>query len=179
MAQLFNVNHFIVSQARPYLVPFLQSSMHSPDLRRRTTGWLSRLARAALVHATLLVQHHAREIARLGYLPVLARRLFLDEALPTGGSILLVPRVPLRDYLGLLDSPTKESLQYWIRRGEQCVWPAVAALKIRCSVELALNDAYTATRGEPDEPMRKGSGGDGPLPPPPMAGPVSVSPRHR
>ncbi len=157
VAQLFNVNHFIVSQARPYMVPFLQSSMHTPDMRWRTTGWLSRLTRAAPVHAGLLMlRHHTREMARQGYLPVLARRLFLDEALPAA-SILLVPRVPLRDYLSLLDSPTKASLQYWIRRGEQCVWPAVAALKIRCSVELALNDAYASTQhNEPDELRTRG-----------------------
>ncbi|KAH8789928.1 hypothetical protein F5882DRAFT_103215 [Hyaloscypha sp. PMI_1271] len=31
IAELFNVNHFIVSQARPYLVPFLLSDMQGPS----------------------------------------------------------------------------------------------------------------------------------------------------
>ena len=48
---LFNVNHYIVSQARPYLVPFLQSDMHGPaaaaggrhDPLATTRAWLTRM----------------------------------------------------------------------------------------------------------------------------------------
>ena len=41
-AELFNVNHYIVSQARPYLAPFLQSDMHGPSIMEKR-GTISRM----------------------------------------------------------------------------------------------------------------------------------------
>ncbi|KIH94930.1 TAG lipase [Sporothrix brasiliensis 5110] len=140
LAQLFNVNHFIVSQARPYLVPFLEPSMHSPAMRGFAMGTLAR-ANAFVVHHTgRFVRHRLDQMVRLGWLPFALRRLLLDEQIPSG-HLVLVPTVPLHDYVRLLDSPSAETLHYWIHKGEKAVWPAVAALKIRCSVELALEQA--------------------------------------
>ncbi|CAK7566955.1 MAG: triacylglycerol lipase [Sporothrix epigloea] len=140
LAQLFNVNHFIVSHARPYLVPFLKSSMHSPAMRGFAMGTLARTNAFVLHHLSHFVRHRLDQMVRLGWLPLALRRLLLDEQIP-GGHLLLVPTVPLVDYVRLLDSPSSETLHYWIQKGEKAVWPAVAALKIRCSVELALEQA--------------------------------------
>ncbi|CAK7242852.1 MAG: triacylglycerol lipase [Sporothrix thermara] len=140
LAQLFNVNHFIVSQARPYLVPFLEPSMHSPAMRGFAMGTLARANAFVLHHTGHFVRHRLDQMVRLGWLPLALRRLLLDEQIP-GGHLVLVPTVPLVDYVRLLDSPSSETLQYWIQKGEKAVWPAVAALKIRCSIELALEQA--------------------------------------
>ncbi|CAK7262784.1 triacylglycerol lipase [Sporothrix epigloea] len=140
LAQLFNVNHFIVSQARPYLLPFLEPSMHSPAMRGFAMGTLARTNAFVLHHLSHFVRHRLFQMVRLGWLPLALRRLLLDEQIP-GGHLLLVPTVPLVDYVRLLDSPSPETLHYWIQKGEKAVWPAVAALKIRCSVELALEQA--------------------------------------
>ncbi|KAL1893753.1 triacylglycerol lipase [Sporothrix stenoceras] len=140
LSQLFNVNHFIVSQARPYLVPFLEPSMHSPTMRGFAMGTLARANAFVLHHTGHLVRHRLDQMVRLGWLPLALRRLLLDEQIP-GGHLVLVPTVPLKDYVRLLDSPSPETLRYWIQKGEKAVWPAVAALKIRCSVELALEQA--------------------------------------
>ncbi len=45
-----------------------------------------------------------------------------------------------------MEVPTKETLEYWILKGERSVWPAVAALKIRCAVETELDRAYQVAR---------------------------------
>ncbi|CAK7201132.1 triacylglycerol lipase [Sporothrix eucalyptigena] len=140
LAQLFNVNHFIVSQARPYLVPFLEPSMHSPAMRGFAMGTIARVNAFLLLHTGHFVRHRLDQMVRLGWLPLALRRLLLDEQIP-GGHLVLVPTVPFIDYVRLLDSPSTETLRYWIQKGEKAVWPAVAALKIRCSVELALEQA--------------------------------------
>ena len=134
------MNHFIVSQARPQFIPFLQPSMHTPLMRGRIMDSLSEWKLAFLRSTGTAIRHRLELAARLGWLPAWFCRLFLDERTPSG-NMILVPQVPLREYVRLLDSPTRESLRYWIHKGEKCVWPAVAALKVRCSVELALNDA--------------------------------------
>src|SRR3569833_1612293 len=104
ISQLFNVNHFVVSQARPFLVPQLRASIQAP---RRPCRWplVGRLG-AARSLAAQEHRHHARsrhqQAAVLGVLPVAARRLMLNESLPSD-SLLLVPDLPLRAAWRLLD----------------------------------------------------------------------------
>ncbi|KAI0482601.1 acyl transferase/acyl hydrolase/lysophospholipase [Xylariaceae sp. FL0804] len=144
IAQLFNVNHFIVSQARPYLIPFLQSDMHGPSLftarhkRAQITGHLFRIV-------GLELRHRLRQLDTLGLLPMNIRRFLVDEEVP-GANMMLVPAVTAGDFVRLLETPTRETLDYWILRGERSVWPAVCALKVRCMVEYDIERAYQRAR---------------------------------
>lgn len=150
IAELFNVNHFIVSQARPYLVPFLQSDMHGPSpvhaRRGRTslTGGLLRLF-------TMEIHHRLQQLDSLGFLPLSIRRFLVDEHIPAA-SVTLVPELSAGDFIRLLERPTQASLDYWMLRGERSVWPAVGALKVRCAVETELDRGYQLVR------RRKASG---------------------
>ncbi|KAI0460059.1 hypothetical protein F5B21DRAFT_128702 [Xylaria acuta] len=144
ISQLFNVNHFIVSQARPYLIPFLESDMHGPSLytarhkRAQMTGHLVRIV-------GLEVRHRMRQLDTLGLLPASIRRFLVDEEVH-GASMVLVPTVTASDFIRLLETPTRETLDYWILRGERSVWPAVCALKIRCMVEYEIETTYQRAR---------------------------------
>jgi TAG lipase/lysophosphatidylethanolamine acyltransferase len=144
LAELFNVNHFIVSQARPYLIPFLQSDMHGPALvetRSKTTQLSVYLARMV----GLEIRHRLRQLDTLRLLPASIRRFLVDEQIPAA-SMTLVPEVSGTDFVRLLETPTKETLKYWILKGERSVWPAVAALRIRCAVENELDRSYQVVR---------------------------------
>ncbi|KAI1160254.1 acyl transferase/acyl hydrolase/lysophospholipase [Nemania serpens] len=144
ISQLFNVNHFIVSQARPYLIPFLESDMHGPSLytarhkRAQLTGHLFRIV-------GLEMRHRMRQLDTLGLLPASIRRFLVDEEVH-GASMVLVPTVTASDFVRLLETPTRETLDYWILRGERSVWPAVCALKVRCMVEYEIETAYQRAR---------------------------------
>lgn len=144
IAQLFNVNHFIVSQARPYLIPFLESDMHGPSLftarhkRNQAAGHIIRMA-------GLEIRHRLRQLDTLRLLPASIRRFLVDEEVPSA-SMTLVPKVTAGDFFRLLETPTRETLDYWILRGERSVWPAVCALKIRCAVEYEIERSYQRAR---------------------------------
>ena len=144
IAELFNVNHFIVSQARPYLIPFLQSDMHGPSL-------LETRSRAAQASAFLVrmvgleLRHRLRQLDTLRLLPAGIRRFLVDEQVPAA-SMTLVPELGAGDFVRLLETPTQSTLDYWILRGERSVWPAVAALRIRCAVENELDRSYQVVR---------------------------------
>ncbi|KAH6853692.1 acyl transferase/acyl hydrolase/lysophospholipase [Chaetomium sp. MPI-CAGE-AT-0009] len=145
---LFNVNHYIVSQARPYLVPFLQSDMHGPSARLFAGGgfgFLAGLRSLSMRMVGLEARHRLRQLDRLHLLPPSIRRFLVDEHLP-GPSVTLVPRLALRDFARLMETPTRETLEYWILRGERSVWPAVAALHVRCAIEMELDRAYQDVR---------------------------------
>ncbi|KAK0745976.1 putative patatin-like serine hydrolase [Schizothecium vesticola] len=140
-AALFNVNHFIISQARPYLLPFLQSDMHGPSA---TTDGSATLALALRTLASEL-RHRIAQLDALGLLPARIRRFLVDERVP-GPSVTLVPDVTARDFVRLLEVPTPRGLEHWIGKGERSVWPAVAALRVRCVVEMELERTYQAAR---------------------------------
>ena len=78
-------------------------------------------------------------------LPTSIRRLLIDESVP-GPSLTLLPELAPSHFLKLLDTPTKETLDYWILHGERSVWPAVSALKVRCAVEVELDRCYQLVR---------------------------------
>lgn len=144
VAELLNVNHYIVSQARPYLIPFLQSDMHGPSLletRSRTTQITSFLVRMV----GLEVRHRLRQLDTLRLLPVSIRRFLVDERV-LGASLTLVPQVSLEDFSRLLEQPTRQTLDYWILKGERSVYQAVTALRVRCAIENELDRSYQVVR---------------------------------
>lgn len=161
IAELFNVNHFIVSQARPYLAPFLRSDLHHPNASHH--GRRYALTMPLLRLLVMEIQHRLYQLNELGVLPPSIRRFLLDENIP-GPSLTLVPELTLGDFFRLLENPTKDALDYWIRRGERSVWPAVGALKVRCAVEVELDRGYQLVRrrrksgkGERGSPLEGGN----------------------
>ena len=129
IAELFNVNHFIVSQARPYLVPFLKSDMHGPS-PIYTRGGRTSLTGGILRLITMEIHHRLQQLDSLQLLPLSIRRFLVDEHIPAA-SVTLVPELSASDFVRLLETPTQRSLDYWILRGEKSVWPAVGAIKVR------------------------------------------------
>ena len=91
------------------------------------------------------VYHRLSQLDALGMLPTSIRRLLIDESIP-GPSLTLVPDLSPTDFFKLLETPTKESLEYWILHGERSVWPAVSSLKVRCAIEVELDRCYQLVR---------------------------------
>lgn len=142
IAELFNVNHFVVSQARPYIAPFLRAELQHGNPRQ--TG-SHRLIIPLLRLVSWEIHHRLNQLDSLGFLPTAIRRLLINESIP-GASLTLVPDLSPGDFLKLLETPTKESLDYWILHGERSVWPAISALKVRCAIEVELDRNYQLVR---------------------------------
>ncbi|KAG4221981.1 hypothetical protein PC116_g29543 [Phytophthora cactorum] len=119
--------------------------MHGPSLftarhkRAQVTGHLVRVV-------GLEIRHRLRQLDTLGLLPAGIRKFLVDEEVPSGSSMTLVPDVTARDFVRLLETPTRETVDYWILRGERSVWPAVCALTVRCAVEYEIESAYQRAR---------------------------------
>ena len=142
IAELFNVNHFIVSQPRPYLIPFLSTELDLLD-RRQAGKW--NITRSLMRLVTAEIRHRLRQLDYLGLLPQIAGRLLIEETIP-GPNLTLVPDLSLSDFAQLLQRSSKESLANWLLKGEKGVWPAVSALKVRCAIEIALDKGYQIVR---------------------------------
>ncbi|RYP72044.1 hypothetical protein DL769_004531 [Monosporascus sp. CRB-8-3] len=170
IAQLFNVNHFIVSQARPYLIPFLQSDMHGPSPAASLGGGAhgEHLAGHLFRVVGLELRHRLRQLDTLGLLPPGIRRFLVDEEVPAGAVTTLVPDLGPADFARLLEIPTRDTLDHWILRGERSVWPAVGALVARCAVEYELERAYQRARRLKADGLRRKASCAGVEPEPPI-----------
>ena len=152
LKQQFNVDHFIISQARPYVAPFVMPSL--PHVRERRI-WLGSLFPTSLLwhYPTSFVKHGMLLAVIVGWLPDNLRRVLSDETV-RGDCLTLVPEVHIADWRRLLKNPTKDKVDYWIMRGERSVWPSICALKVRCLIEVALDRAYEQVRRrKPYDPL--------------------------
>ncbi len=140
-------------------MPFLQSDMHGPaaavggrhNALASARAWLTRML-------GLETRHRLRQLDALRLLPASIRRFLVDEQVP-GASLTLVPGVGWRDFARLLETPTRETLEYWMARGERSVWPAVAALRVRCAIEVELDRAYQDVRRLKAGDLRRNASG--------------------
>ena len=154
IGELFNVNHFIISQARPYIIPFVR-------VQRYHQGGLS-LSGALLRWVLDESFHLLNQLSIIGCLPTPLGRLLMDETIPSGSrwaKVSLTPDLSLQDLLRIFDTPTQTALDQWILRGERSVWPAVSELSVRCGIEFELDAAYESIRRRvPGQTVRPSAG---------------------
>ncbi|KAF2856419.1 hypothetical protein T440DRAFT_463763 [Plenodomus tracheiphilus IPT5] len=149
----FRVNHYIISQAQPYIAPFLRTDLHEPHPQYRGL-WKAGIA--MLQEFTSEIHHFVRQTAPVIYLMSWLARHVLDEFVP-GPSLNLVPKLDRDDFFKLIDHPTPEMIDYFIHKGERSVWPAVKVIAARCRIEMVLEDAYQRSR-RPTPPQVNGGG---------------------
>ncbi len=123
VGRLHNVNHFVVSQANPFIVPFVT---------RHQTGAVTRLARFASSLARAQTAAVLDETRR----HITSRRLrpWLDAAHALAaqhyeGDINIHPRVRPAQYTRVMSNPSLEQLRDYILGGEQATWPCLAVIR--------------------------------------------------
>lgn len=139
ISELFTVNNFIISQARPYLAPFLSSPLH----RHRRRGWYLKFIKVV----GLEISHRLNQLSLMGLLPASAKS-YVDIIMPQQSEITLVPTLALTDFLKLFRHPSYGEIQYWIHKGEYATWPAIALLRVRGLIEVTLRECYEELRHE-------------------------------
>ncbi|MEN8719414.1 MAG: patatin-like phospholipase family protein [Oceanococcaceae bacterium] len=125
LRRLFNVNHFIVSQTNPHVLPF----MHSGDPHGRGLGNALRhmIADTAKVGARNVLHLVRANIPR----PLENVRRGFDDIhgileQDYRGNITILPRLDLRNYARVVRNPQKSDIVRMIRQGEVATWPRMA-----------------------------------------------------
>ncbi|EGP91800.1 uncharacterized protein MYCGRDRAFT_107785 [Zymoseptoria tritici IPO323] len=143
LRQQFNIDHFLVSQARPYLAPFTLPSLPSIRPADAPKSYLPKflLPSVPFVANTLL-----SALSSLNILPNSISRVRSDQSFPAD-TLTFVPEFGALDVKDLvMKNPTREDLVAWIGRGEKAVWPSLCAVQVRCAVEKALEGGLEAAR---------------------------------
>ncbi|XXQ38107.1 PNPLA domain-containing protein [Plasmodiophora brassicae] len=138
LAEMFNVNHYIVSQVNPHVVPFVQPHLSL----RSSSSWVAK--------ATFFFGNELRDLLlRIASL-VLSPRSFLTlesvVAQTYVGDVTLFPEPSCHQFTLLLDNPTHEHYLYCKNEGERYTWRKLAMIKQRCCVEFALDACVRSLR---------------------------------
>lgn len=142
VGELFNVNHFIVSQTRPYLIPFLR-------LRQPEDGFWGKVSSTFFLVFFNEVLHWLQHLSNAGLLPAFLSRIMLDEAIPGNAhwsKITVLPELQLKHLSRMFEYPTAETVDEWRQLGERSTWPSICELTVRCGVEFELDRAAESVR---------------------------------
>ncbi|SPJ88789.1 related to TGL4 - triacylglycerol lipase [Fusarium torulosum] len=151
LSEMFNVNHFIVSQVNPHVVPFLAKDDHlsplrKPELSQHTNSegydWLYTMTSLARDEAL----HRLHFLAELGIMPNLATKFQSVLSQKYSGDINILPEMGINDLPRLLRNPSPEFMMRACLMGERATWPKLSRVRDRCAIELALDRAVHRLR---------------------------------
>ncbi|GJQ12040.1 hypothetical protein GpartN1_g5508.t1 [Galdieria partita] len=123
IGELFNVNHFIVSQTNPHVIP------------RGSRLMKSRLAK--MIKAELKFRYW--QMNELGLVPWIVSSIFPVLTQPFEGDVTIMPGLGLSDIIHLFSNPTEEEIQEYIRLGEQYTFPKIDMVRHHTLIELTLD----------------------------------------
>lgn len=131
LKELFNVNHFIVSQANPHIAPLLR-------LKEIVRAYGGNFA-AKLAHLTEMeVKHRCKQFLEFGFPLGGIAKLFAQD---WEGDVTMVMPATLAQYSKIIQNPSYTELQKAANQGRRCTWEKLSAIKANCAIELALDES--------------------------------------
>ena len=159
LRRLYNVNHFIVSQTNPHVLPFLRRDMPAE------TGLVSALrnfgSASLRMQAQLLLELGGTSLplraARHGLRSVAA---ILDQEYR--GNITVLPELSVWRYAHVTANPKPEAVRRFMLEGERATWPRIEMVRTQTLVARTLRDCLASlehlegrsTPGEGRQPPR-------------------------
>lgn len=131
LKELFNVNHFIVSQANPHIAPLLRLKEFWRELGGNFAAKLAHLVE-------MEVKHRCSQILELGFPLGGLAKLFAQD---WEGDVTVVMPATLAQYSKIIQNPSYLELQKAANQGRRCTWEKFSAIKANCGIELALDES--------------------------------------
>ncbi|KAJ4358451.1 Lipase 5 [Didymosphaeria variabile] len=145
LAEMFNVNHFIVSQVNPHVVPFLAKEENDigAEVQQQDSafsagsGWMHNMASFAKGEAL----HRLEVLAEMGVFPNTMSKVRSVLNQTYSGDITIFPAISYTNFPKILSNPTTDYMLRCLLTGEQATWLKVSRIQNHVAVELALDDA--------------------------------------
>ncbi|MQM08545.1 hypothetical protein Taro_041406 [Colocasia esculenta] len=131
LKELFNVNHFIVSQANPHISPWLRVKEIARSYGGDFSGKLANILE-------MEVKHRFSQLLELG-LPLGGfAKLFTQD---WEGDITLVVPATLAQYSKIVVNPSLMDLKMALNQGSRSAWERLSAIRATCAIEFALDES--------------------------------------
>jgi TAG lipase / steryl ester hydrolase / phospholipase A2 / LPA acyltransferase len=144
LRRLHNVNHFIVSQTNPHVIPF--QTRREPGARGLVHG--------AKIYAGATLRSQASGLLKLArqVLPIPSVGQTIDTA--TGildqdyrGNINIFPDVSLWRYANVTSNPNLADVQRFMHEGERAAWPRIEMIRIQTAIAQTLDRCLEKVEG--------------------------------
>ena len=134
LARLHNVNHFIVSQTNPHVVPFV-THHQARGLRPAMAGVASATLRSQASWVVDVARRGTRPVSgSVGQVVDHAHALVSQEY---RGDIDIHPRMNLSLMRKVVSNPTRADLDQFILEGQRSVWPRIAQVRAQTRLSRA------------------------------------------
>eukprot|EP00128_Syssomonas_multiformis_P015663 Colp12_sorted_trinity150504_noHs@27624 len=118
LSELFNVNHFIVCQVNPHVVPLMNK--HGNFFM---SGITSKLITSEL-------RHRFYQIQQLGIAPKTMIGLQQLISQKYSGDITIVPPIPFSDYLKIISNPSSDDLYRALQIGQVAAFEKLSIIRV-------------------------------------------------
>ncbi|KAI9931012.1 hypothetical protein ASPWEDRAFT_100495 [Aspergillus wentii DTO 134E9] len=144
LSEMFNVNHFIVSQVNPHVVPFLPKDDGPSDGTEssQAPGWLHTVTHLAKEE----VLHRMTVLSELGVFPTSLTKVVSIVNQKYSGDINIYPEILYTNFPLMLKNPTTDFMLKACLSGERATWPRLGRIRNHCAIELALDSAIQKMR---------------------------------
>ncbi|CDM26638.1 Small GTPase superfamily, ARF/SAR type [Penicillium roqueforti FM164] len=146
LSEMFNVNHFIVSQVNPHVVPFLPKETGPQDATNDGPSFIPRWMNMMAHLAKDEVLHRMNVLSELGVFPTSMTKFASIVNQKYHGDINIYPELLSSNLPRLLENPTTEFMLSSCLSGERATWPRLSRIRNHCAIELALDNAIQNMR---------------------------------
>ena len=136
LAELYNVNHRIVSQTNPHVLPFMTDST-------RKEGWvrfLNDLVKGEFQYRSKQVLQLASYGLNQGIIKALLEGVVAIVDQQYLGDVTIHPPVRGRDYVRVLGNLSHDEFRQWVLAGERATWPKIAMIRDQTTIGQTLED---------------------------------------
>ncbi|KAJ5949128.1 hypothetical protein N7454_000712 [Penicillium verhagenii] len=146
LSEMFNVNHFIVSQVNPHVVPFLAKEDGPTKELQQGLSFVPRWVNTMTHLAKDEVLHRMNVLLELGVFPTSLTKVAAIVNQKYSGDINIYPELISSNFPRILENPTTEFMLEACLSGERATWPRLSRLRNHCAIELALDQAIQQMR---------------------------------
>lgn len=141
LSEMFNVNHFIVSQVNPHVAPFLKLTEDKANPDSVDEIYTLKLWHNLKTLVTDEVMHQLQVLYEFGIFKNLCSKAGGILSQRYKGDITILPQVYLSELPGILTNPTAEYMKDTNKRGAQATYRKISLIRNHCAIELALDRA--------------------------------------
>jgi NTE family protein len=155
LRRLHNVNHFIVSQTNPHVIPFVtRREPGARGLRASARDYAFSTVRTQASGLLKLVRANLPFAARIGQ-PLETAAAILDQ--DYRGNINVFPDVSLWRYANVTANPQPAAVRRFMLEGERAAWPRIEMIRTQTAISMTLDRcvdklAAATSAGAPRKP---------------------------
>ena len=136
LTRMYGVNHFIVSQVNPHVLPLVTDPATQQGLRGAFSQFMRTMSKESL-RGTLGFMHRRMNMSPRAHMTLNSMYALFDQEYT--GDINIFPNTRFFDPRKIISAMTAEEIQFFLREGERATWPKISAIETNTRIGRTLD----------------------------------------